>query len=556
MKIAFRDEVMHSSPLCAQPLRAVSGFWQHSRNRGRTTVVRESSFPVASGSGERAGETASALPGRRECDTHIEVALDIGAVCRELFEGIADALLLMTPDGIVLHINGAASALLGYVPEELAGRHVSLLYPASEAGRIDACFKELRSGSSTRYSDGLATTRDGETVAVDVVGSRISFAARDLVIAVVRDIRERKRTEAELQAAQQRFYLLAEHIREIFWIGDPHTRTLHYASPAFTELCTASGTTHPDNLGAWVQAVVPPDRPRFENFLAAQAQGEPVQVEVRVADSAGNVRWLHCRAFPWQAEDGQERVAGVAEDVTAHKQAEAIKLAEAERQGETLLREAHHRIKNSLQGVVGLLRRCAGQHPALAQVLTAAISQVRSIAVIHDLQGSHAAAPVRLGELLRMIASSIEGLFDVRFKVELNELFTGGLRLADGDAVPLAIALNELLMNAAKHACGAGSGPETEQIEVELSAGDGCALIAICNSGQLPPDFDFVARRGLGQGLELLLALLPAGHASLEFSQQGSRVLTHLTLLPPLITFNETADHAQRRRPPPATASG
>lgn len=99
---------------------------------------------------------------------------------------------------------------------------------------------------------------------------------------------------------------------------------------------------------------------------------------------------------------GQARAAGLVEDITSRRQAEIGAEALMARQKETLLREAHHRMKNSLQGVIGLLRRCAGQHPALESGLTAAISQVRSIAVIHELQSSRGGAPVPLGEMLGM----------------------------------------------------------------------------------------------------------------------------------------------------------
>lgn len=511
-------------------------------------MVREFAFPAAPAPGLPGGEVAGTRRGKSERDAD---AIGIPAF-PDLFEGIADALLLMTPRGVIMHMNGAASELLGYRPAEVAGKHVSMLYPPSEEMRIQACFDELAMRRSTRYLDGVALTCDGEMVAVDVVGSRIEFAGGPAVIAVVRDIRERKQAEAALRAAQERFYLLAEHIREIFWVSDPHTRALYYASPAFSDISALPDGEQPGDLNGWAKAVAPPDRSRFEAFLAAQAQGEVAQVEVRVADRNGGLRWLHCRAFPWQAQDGHARVAGVAEDITARKEAEAHRLAQAERQRETLVREAHHRIKNSLQGVVGLLRRCAGQHPALAHALTGAISQVRSIAVIHELQGSQAGAPVQLGEFLRMIAGSIEGLFDARVKLDVRDLSAFELRLADSEAVPLAIVLNELLMNAVKHR----QIDRDAGVDVDLSTDDDGALIVIGNGGELPPGFDFAARRGLGQGLELLAALLPTEHATLDFRQQPGRVLTRLALRPPIITFDETRDHAHIRRHQPATAAG
>lgn len=200
-----------------------------------------------------------------------------------------DALFLLSPDGELRDANAAAEALLGYRRDELAGRPVSQIHPASETVRIAAAFDQVRTVGSARYDDGLIVARDGEIIPVDVSGARIHLDASDYVIAVVRDIRARKRAEAEMQAAQERFYLLAEHIREIFWVSDPQTGRIHYGSPAFSELTSLSGVPSRDDIAHWRTLIAPPDRPRFDTFLAAQSQGDNAQVEVRMVAPGGQL---------------------------------------------------------------------------------------------------------------------------------------------------------------------------------------------------------------------------------------------------------------------------
>ena len=460
--------------------------------------------------------------------------IDSGA-WKVLFDGLPDALFLLTLDGELRDANATAEALIGYRRNELAGRPVTHFHPASESARVARAFEQVRATGSARYDDGLITTRNGDDIPVDVSGTRILLDGTDHLVAVVRDIRARKQAEAEMQAAQERFYLLAEHIREIFWISAPQSGRIHYGSPAFSELTSLTGAPGSDDIALWRTRIAPPDRPRFDAFLAAQARGENADVEVRMAAADGHILWLHCRAFPWQPQGSQVRVAGVAEDITARKQAEARTLAQAERQSEALVREAHHRMKNSLQGVVGLLRRCAGQHPGLASALTGAISQVRSIAVIHELQGSHPGEPLVLGDLLRMIAGSIEGLFQSPVRLQVKDRCGEARILADAEMVPLAIVLNELLMNAVKHHHGDPLDEDGIGIDLTL-CGDG-ALIEISNRGRLPEGFDFRTNRHPGQGLELLAALLPPEHAELTYRQFTDRVHAHLLLRPPIITL-------------------
>ena len=50
-------------------------------------------------------------------------------------------------------------------------------------------------------------------------------------------------------------------------------------------------------------------------------------------------------------------------------EAERQRLLHAQRQRDLLIREVHHRIKNNLQGVTGLLRQHVGEHPELRDVI-------------------------------------------------------------------------------------------------------------------------------------------------------------------------------------------
>ena len=52
------------------------------------------------------------------------------------------------------------------------------------------------------------------------------------------------------------------------------------------------------------------------------------------------------------------------------------------------MREVQHRIKNNLQGIIGLLKEHFGDYPQLNEVLKLAIGKIRSIALIHGMQSN------------------------------------------------------------------------------------------------------------------------------------------------------------------------
>lgn len=82
-------------------------------------------------------------------------------------------------------------------------------------------------------------------------------------------------------------------------------------------------------------------------------------------------------------------------DISRQKQREAKRLADEAAHRDTLVREVHHRIKNNLQGIPGLLRQFAQHHPEMADPIQQAIGQVQGISVIHGLQGRAVTSSVR-----------------------------------------------------------------------------------------------------------------------------------------------------------------
>ena len=99
--------------------------------------------------------------------------------------------------------------------------------------------------------------------------------------------------------------------------------------------------------------------------------------------------------------DGQaSQLLLVATDVTEQRAAEQARLQAAIAQREVLVREVHHRIKNNLQGVAGLLQQNAARRPEMADILSEAVGQVQAIAQVYGLQVG-AAGPLDLVGVLK-----------------------------------------------------------------------------------------------------------------------------------------------------------
>ncbi|QIL43199.1 PAS domain-containing protein [Acidovorax sp. HDW3] len=192
-----------------------------------------------------------------------------------------------------------------------------------------------------------------------------------------------------------------------------------------------------------------------------------------------------------------------------------------------LVREVHHRIKNNLQGISGMLQTLALRYPALREPLTEATGQVQSIAVLHGLQGRGHAEQVQLCELLRDVAQGVGALWGLPLAFDLDDC-CHTCTLLSSEAVPLALIVHELLVNAIKH-----GGQQAQDVSMALAPGaqPGHMLITISNPGQWPAQGPQPAQ----VGLELVAALMPRHGAALQLRQEGARALAELQLQPPVL---------------------
>ncbi|MFF1298432.1 MULTISPECIES: PAS domain S-box protein [unclassified Streptomyces] len=119
-----------------------------------------------------------------------------------LVESSQDAILAKTLDGRITYWNAAAQRLYGYTAEEAIGQHVSMLAPPERKDEISLLLDRLRKGEKIEHFETLRLTCTGAMLDVDVTLWPTRSPDRTVIgaCAIIRDISDRKRAEAELTA--------------------------------------------------------------------------------------------------------------------------------------------------------------------------------------------------------------------------------------------------------------------------------------------------------------------------------------------------------------------
>lgn len=384
--------------------------------------------------------------------------------------------------------------------------------------------------------EGYCPTQKGSPRWWDVVVTPILDAdgKPERLLAVSRDITRRRHTQDALREAQQRLQLVIRGGGVGLWDWNLKTGEVYF-SREWKQQIGFDEHEITDRLEEWESRIHPDDRARLgdavREFLTQPDSG--YQREYRLRHRDGSYRWVLSRASAQLGADGKvERMFGCHVDVTQQKRIEEERLDYAVRQRDALVREVHHRIKNSLQGVVGLLRQKIRKYPAITPDIEECIAQLQSVALVYGLQETRPDGLLNLAEITDAICSSAGNLIGGRLERIFERESQGPACVVAREAVSVAVALNELVINALKHQpARAGK----KHVRIVLRETDDEAEIRIANRGHLPAGFDYHGGRAAGNGLELVRTLLVAPGGTITFNGARGEVEVVLKLSPPLL---------------------
>jgi PAS domain S-box-containing protein len=198
-------------------------------------------------------------------------------------------------------------------------------------------------------------------------------------------------------------------------------------------------------------------------------------------------------------------------------------LKESLKKKETLLAEIHHRVKNNLAVVSGLMQLQAfnSSNTEITDLLNASVNRIRSIAGIHEqLYQSENFSDIDLSKSLKRLVNELISTMVTSTKIH-QEIHLDSVLMTMQHATSLSLIVNEVITNILKHAF---VGREEGNITINLSDKKDHILLEIKDDGVgLPDDFDVEESDSIGMELIHILSEQLQGKTSYQSYAEGTR---------------------------------
>ena len=385
-------------------------------------------------------------------------------------ENSADLMFLIDPNRYrIMSINPEVKQILGFDQNQIEGEPLSILSPGIDFLKKLNKWAENSTENIFQIEVQLLNKKE------ETIWFQLQISQKDeLWYATARNINDRKLIEKKHDETLK-ILKNAQRIANVgHWEWYPDLDMLTWSQQLHDILGTTPDTFTP-SMDHFFDMVHPDDRHIVQDaFDRIVGGGSLVPFEHRCKLPNGEVKYVMERGEITRDEYGKTvRVSGILQDITPIKKSE-IELSNSLKEKELMLSEIHHRVKNNIALISGILQ--LELNDGDARGLSSIHSQIKSIALIHDnLYQSDSFTCAPFGELLKELVSIV-------LKSQVNEdaphvmVHSGGVELNINQAIPLSLAINHLLFNCFED--------RTTPIEIRLSEESETVQLVIKREGK------------------------------------------------------------------------
>lgn len=437
---------------------------------------------------------------------HAEEALHAREIrYRRLFESTHDGILILDADtGQIVDVNPFLIGLLGFSHEQFLGKKIWDIGIFKDIIANKENFEELQREEYIRYDDLPLETSDGRQIFVEFISNVYVVNNAKVIQCNIRDITERKRTDAALRETTEYLNNLFNFANAPMIVWDPEFRITRF-NHAFEHL---TGRKEKDVLGQPLDILFPPQsRDALLALIKKTLEGEQWDtVEIPILTTNGSVLtalWNSANILRADKKIISTIAQGV--DITERKKM-TEQIAASLTEKETLLKEVYHRVKNNLQIIVSLINLQIRKidDPMTIEALRDCQNQVRSMALVHEhLYRGKDFSHIDLGNYIRALGTGLLTMNEaqkrgIRFDLDIHDIYVD-----TNTAIPLGLISNELITNSIKYGF---RGKDSGRIFITATEDLRFLTFTVADDGAgMSPDITFENQTSLGLKLVNML---------------------------------------------------
>ncbi len=245
---------------------------------------------------------------------------------RMLFECVGDAIFILEAEGEkagqIVAANRVAAEMHGYTVDELLALNIIDLDAPDAAKEAPSRLQLLLKGDWIK-AEIRHRKRDDSIFPIEISAGLIEIGNHKYILALDRDITERKRAEETLRDSEERFRLIAETSGDIIFQTDTQSR-ITYCSPSVNRY----GYSNEKIAGTLFTEYVHPDELlKTTDFFHCALSGDGITLlETRLLQADGTPVYAEINVTPMVRNGTVAGVQGIARDLTERKKMEeAIK---------------------------------------------------------------------------------------------------------------------------------------------------------------------------------------------------------------------------------------
>ena len=245
---------------------------------------------------------------------------------RAIFNASADAMVLWNADIRFVDVNPAYTEMYGFTRDEVIGTTLDGRLPAAMIAERTACMRAALAGEE-RVIETETLRKNGESFDVELRYLPITHMGTPHVLAIARDITERKRAEQALSASEAQYRAIFNASADALMLWNSNLKRVD-VNPAHERIF---GFAREEVVGRGFEGLPYPDelvRPRIEMVRRALG-GEACLAELEALRKDGRRIITELRAVPF-LHHGEPHVLQIARDITESKRVEQALLASEE----------------------------------------------------------------------------------------------------------------------------------------------------------------------------------------------------------------------------------